>query len=389
MKPRKIVEGISWIGVQDWDRRMFDALIPLPDGTSYNAYLITGSKKTALVDTVDPPMARVLLEALDSLDYVIANHAEQDHAGAIPDVLAKFPQAKLVCTPKCKPMLMAELHVPEDRFQTVEDGETLSLGDKTLEFIHLPWVHWPETMGTYVREDQVLCSCDFFGSHLATSDLFATDEPRVYEAAKRYFAEIMMPFANVIKKNLAKLENYPISFILPSHGPVHNRPEFILDAYRHWIFDDPKDLVVIPYVSMHGSTRRMVEHFVDALIERGVTVQQFNLADSDIGELAEALVDAATIVIGTPALLAAAHPLAVHATYVANALRPKARFASIIASFGWGSKLVEQLAGMLTNLKAEILPPVVIKGAPRSEDFTALEELAETIATKHRELGLK
>jgi len=208
MEARRITEGVYQLGAIDWDRRLFDSLIPLPDGTSYNAYLIEGSEKTALLDTVDPAMADVLfsqLEGVPSIDYIVAHHAEQDHAGAIPDVLVKYPNAMVVTTPKGKGilmslLLMSLLHVAEGRFITVDDGETLPLGGKTLEFIHAPWVHWPETMLTYLREDKILFTCDFFGSHLATTDLYATDEARVYEAAKRYYAEIMMPFRQMIAK---------------------------------------------------------------------------------------------------------------------------------------------------------------------------------------------
>jgi len=391
MKPRKIKEGIYWVGAVDWDRRLFDDLIPLPDGTSYNAYLIQGSEKTALIDTVDPTTSHVLLDRLDQLnveriDYVIANHAEKDHSGTLPQVLERYPAAQVVCTPKCKGMLVDMLLAPEDRILAVDDGATLSLGDRTLEFIHAPWVHWPETMLTYLREDKILFPCDFFGSHLATTDLYVTDEGRVYEAAKRYYAEIMMPFRKIIQKNLKKVQGYDISLIAPSHGPMYDRPEFILEAYHDWVFGEPKNIVVLPYISMHGSTRVMVNYLVDALVEKGVTVEQFNLAVTDIGKLAMALVDAATIVIGSPTVLTGAHPNVVYAAYLANALRPKTKFVSIIGSYGWGGKMVQQLAGMISNLKVEVLDPVVIQGHPRDEDFAALDKLAATIAEKHKAL---
>ena len=388
MKPRKIKDGIYWVGAVDWDRRLFDDLIPLPDGTSYNAYLIQGSEKTALIDTVDPDLSHVLLSRLEQLgvehiDYVIANHAEQDHSGTLPQILERYPEAQVVCTPKCKGMLVDMLLTPEDRVLAIDDGATLALGDRTLEFIHAPWVHWPETMLTYLQEDKILFPCDLFGSHLATSDLYVTDEGRVYEAAKRYYAEIMMPFRKIIEKHLNKLQGYEISLIAPSHGPMYDRPEFILEAYRDWVLGAPKNIVVLPYISMHGSTRVMVDYLVDALIEKGVAVERFNLAVTDIGKLAMSLVDAATIVIGSPTVLAGAHPNVVYATYLANALRPKTKFVSIIGSYGWGGKMVKQLAGMIPNLKVEILDPVVIKGSPKDVDFAALDKLATTIAEKH------
>jgi flavorubredoxin len=394
MKPREIKKEIYCVGAVDWDRRLFDSLIPLPDGTSYNAYLIKGSNKTALIDTVDPPMKDVLLNNLDQLgikriDYVIFNHAEPDHSGSISEVLARYPEAKAVCTPKCKGMLIDRFSVAENRFQIVEDKETISLGGRTLEFIHAPWVHWPETMLTYLQEEKILFPCDFFGSHIATTDMYVRDAGQEYEAAKRYWAEIMMPFRLQIQKNLEKIKDYKIDIIAPSHGPMHDKPEFIIEAYRSWAYDEPGNIVVLPYISMHGSTRRMVARLVETLTRKGVTVKQFDLAVADIGKLAMALVDAATIVIGTPTVLTGPHPNVAHAAFLANAIKPKAKFASIIGSYGWGGRAVEQIAAMIPNLKVEILTPVIIKGYPKETDFQALDNLADAIAAKHKEAGLK
>jgi flavorubredoxin len=390
MKARQIRTNVQWIGAIDWDRRLFDALIPLPDGTSYNSYLVQDSQKVALIDTVDASMTHVLMTYLQNvpvIDYVIANHAEQDHSGSIPQVLEKYPHAKVVATPKGRDLLAALLLISEDRFITVSDGETLSLGDKTLEFVHAPWVHWPETMLTYLREDRILFPCDLFGSHLATTDLYVADEGQVYEAAKRYFAEIMMPFRTSIEKHLEKLSTYKIDVIAPSHGPLHDKPSFIMEAYRSWVSGPPRNIVVLPYISMHGSTQKMVEYLVGALIDRGVTVKQFNLAASDIGKMAMTLVDAATMVVGTPTVLVGPHPNVAYAAFLANALRPKLQFISIIGSYGWGGKAVEQLTAMIPNLKAEVLAPVLSKGFPGEEDFRALDNLASTIAEKHKERG--
>ena len=389
IKPRKINDRVTWFGTVDWDRRLFDSLIPLPDGTSYNAYLVKGSKKVALIDTTDPPFSHELIKQLEDvpkLDYVISHHAEQDHSGSLPHVLAKYPDAKLICSTKAKPMLMDLLRIPEARFQTVEDGQELSLGDRTLKFIYTPWVHWPETMVTWLKEDKILFSCDFFGSHIASSDLYVSDEGRVYEAAKRYFAEIMMPFRQIIQKNLEKLEPYEIKMICPSHGAIHKKPEFIVNAYKDWVSDKPKNLAVIPFVSMHESTREMVSYLVSALVERGVEVQQFDIPSSDIGKIAMSLVDAATVVVGTPTVLAGPHPAAAYATFLANALRPKTKYLAIIGSYGWGGKTVETLAGMIPNLKVEVLGTVLAKGLASEADFKALDELADKIAEKHKGL---
>ncbi|MCK9306811.1 MAG: MBL fold hydrolase [Methanomicrobiales archaeon HGW-Methanomicrobiales-6] len=393
MAAREIVPGVFAVGAIDWDRRLFDELIPLPDGTTYNSYLVQGSEKTALIDTVDPMKTAELVGNLDSLgvdaiDYIISSHAEQDHSGSIPAMLERFGDAKVVTNQKCRDFLVDLLHVPQDRFIVIGDGDTLSLGDRTLEFIIAPWVHWPETMLTYLQEDRILFPCDLFGSHYATSSLYVPDEGVVYESAKRYYAEIMMPFRSSIKGHLDKLAAYDIAMIAPSHGPIYDHPAFIIDAYRDWTGDAVTNMVVLPYVSMHGSTQAMVDHLVNALMERGVGVQPFNLPKTDTGDLAKALVDAATVVIGAPTVIFGPHPQAVYAAYLANLLRPKTRYATVIGSYGWGGKTVDTIVEMLGRLKVEFLEPVYVKGHPKEEDFAALDRLADEIAKKHEEAGI-
>ena len=388
MKMRVIKKDIHWIGAVDWDRRLFDSLIPLPDGTSYNAYVVKGSEKTVLLDTVDPSMSGILmsqLEGIDSIDYLVSHHAEQDHSGTIPCVLEKYKSAKVITTPKGKGMLMDLLCIPDRKFITVDDGEILSLGNKTLQFLYAPWVHWPETMVTYLREDNILFSCDLFGSHLATTDLYVTDEARVYESAKRYYAEIMMPFRMVIRKNMEKIMKHKIDLIAPSHGPIYSNPAFIVDAYRDWISDYSRNVVVLPYISMHQSTKKMVEYLVSKLTEKGITVYQFDLTVTDIGKLAKSLVDAATMVIGTPTVHVGPHPKVFCAAHLANILRPKLKFASIIASYGWGSRAIEQTLALISNLKVEVFEPVLSRGLPKEAEFKALDGLATTISEKHKE----
>ncbi len=390
--PQEIKEDIFFIGIRDWDRRLFDELIPLPDGTSYNAYLVKGSEKIALIDTVDPTKKEALINQLKTLnlselDFVISQHAEQDHSGVLPEVLNLYPKAKLVTNKKCQSLLMDLLLIPKDRFLIIEDGQRLSLGNKTLRFIFTPWVHWPETLCTYLEENRILFSCDFFGSHYATSKLFA-NEKEVYFPAKRYYAEIMMPFRKNIKRNLEKIEGFEIEMIAPSHGPIYSHPQFILDAYKQWVSDEVKNEVIIPYVSMHGSTEKMVNFFIDCLIQRGIGVKPFMLSKTDIGELAMAMVDAATIVLAAPMVLAGPHPLAIYTAYLANALRPKAKFASFIGSYAWGGKLLETIKGILSNFKGEFLEPILARGYPKKADFENLERLADEVLSKHKEIGI-
>ncbi len=285
-------------------------------------------------------------------------------------------------------MLLDLLELSEERVVTVEDGEELSLGDKTLRFHYMPYVHWPETMVTWLPQDRILFTCDFFGSHLATSDLYA-DEAAVYEPAKRYYAEIMMPFRRAIARHLETVREIDPAVIAPSHGPIYKRPAFIIDAYEDWVSAPPKNMAVLPYITMHGSTGLMVDHLVTALVERNVSVDQFNLVATDIGKLAVALVDAATLVVATPTVLGGPHPTVLGAVHLAAALNPKLRFAAVIGSYGWGGKSVEQIAAVISRSDIEMLDPVLCKGLPRQADFAALDSLADAIATRHRSLDLR
>jgi flavorubredoxin len=388
MSVRTVVPGVLSVGAIDWDRRLFDDLIPLPQGTSYNAFLVRGSEKVALIDAVDPEMEMALMTNLfraeaDRIDYIVVNHAEQDHSGLVPLLLEMYAGATVVTNKVCRDLLIEFHGIPEDRIRVVGDRETLSLGDRTLEFLITPWVHWPDTMLTWLREERVLFSCDFLGAHLATSDLFVRDRVEWHHAAKRYYAEIMMPFRNSIKGHLEKVRGLGPAIIAPSHGPLFDEPELVLAAYDDWVSDEVRNEAVIVYASMHGSTERMVDHLVDALIDRGVRVRRFHATSTDLGDLAMALVDAATIVIAAPTVLFGPHPAVIEPAYLANALRPKARFATVMTSYGWGGRTVEILKGMLGQLKLEFLEPVVTKGFPSTEAQEAIGTLADTIRDRH------
>jgi flavorubredoxin len=391
MEPREIMPDVHYVGAPDFDRRLFDALIPLPDGTSYNSYLVRGREKTALIDAVEPHMLHVLqsyLEGVPRIDYVVSNHTEQDHSGGLPWVLERYPMAQLLSSEPAKTMLVDHLGLDPAQIRTVADGERLALGGKTLRFIYTPWVHWPETMSTYLEEDRVLFSCDWFGAHVAQTDLFADGSDCILAEAKRYYAEIMMPFRKIVQKNLEKIKDLDIRMIAPSHGPIHRDPGTIIQAYRDWTDDRPHNAVVIPWVTMHGSTALMVDRLITALVRRGVRVLPFNMASADIGQLAMALVDAATLVVAAPTVHVGPHPMVFNAVVLANALRPKVRFAAVIGSYGWASKMTDTVKSAMPNLKIELLPSVIAKGMPKPADLEAIDRLAETIAVKHGELGL-
>jgi len=393
MKFQEIKNNIFYCGLNDCDRRIFDELIPLEHGTSYNSYLVKGSEKTALIDTMYPPKCKEYLKRLvenkiGKIDYIIANHGEQDHTGSIPALLEKYPNAVVVTNPKCAENIKSMLHVSEDKIKVIADGEELSLGDKTLKFIFAPGVHWPDTMFTYLKEDNVLCTCDFLGAHYTFNDVFAVECEALMKSAKRYYAEIMMPFRMMSERYTKMVKEMNVDMILPSHGPVYTNPNYILDLYTEWTSPNPKNLVAIPYVSMYESTKEMVDYLAEKLEAKGINTFKFDIVDDDLGDLAMGLVDAATIVLGTSMVLAGPHPTAVNVAYLASVLRPKAKFGTIIGSYGWGGKLFDILVTLLAPLKLDLIEPLMIKGKPKAEDLAKLDEIAESIYQKHKSLNL-
>ena len=390
MQHQEVRPGVFWVGALDEESEFFDQLMPLPEGTSYNSYLVRGSERTALIDSVEPRFKDQLWQHLDDLgvdrvDYIVSNHAEQDHAGAFPALLERFPDAVIVTNEKCKHTLQRELHLPDGRFKVVGDKEELSLGDRTLRFVFAPWVHWPETMFTYVVESGVLCTCDLFGAHLAFKEFWAT--PDVEPAAKRYYAEIMMPFAPVVRRHVAKVRGLQPEVIAPSHGPVYGDPSFILDLHDAWTSGEKRRHVVVAYVSMHGSTRRMAEHLVWKLKEQGVDASLYDIMSSDVGDIAMDLLDAATFVLASPAYLGGLHPAAANLVFLLNGFKPGVRFAGFVSSRGW-----EKEAGFdgfkqgLHKVKPEFLEPVFYEGHPDDEGLRLIDGLVERVKEKHASL---
>lgn len=393
MKFQEIKNNVFYCGLNDEDRVIFDELIPLEHGTSYNSYLVVGSEKTAIIDTMYPPKSDEYLKNLDEngitkVDYLIANHGEQDHSGTLPKLIEKYPDAKVVTNPTCKTNLMEMLFIPEDRIMTIKNEEELSLGDKTLKFIFAPNVHWPDTMFTLIKEDNLLCTCDFLGAHYTFDDVFAVPSEELEKSAKRYYAEIMMPFRVMCKKYTKMIKDMNVDMILPSHGPVHKNPDYILDLYTDWTSDLGKNLVLLPYVSMYGSTEDMIDYLKSELAKHGIESIRHDIITDDLGDLAMALVDGTTIVLGTSMVVAGPHPASVNIAYIASILKPKAKFASFVGSYGWGGNLFGVLGDILAKLRLDVIEPVMVKGKPTTDDFKKLDDMVQSIVEKHKSLGL-
>ncbi len=383
----KISDGVYWVGVKDWNRRIFDALIPLPQGTTYNAYLAIGEEKTALIDTVNPGFEEEFEEKINvisnlgEIDYVVMNHAEPDHAGSIPYIFKKNRKAILLTTEKGSKMAKIYYNVPSERIRVVRDREKIELGGKTLCFIETPFLHWPETMFTYLMEDKILFPCDFFGAHTALGT-YDDDVEEIISLAKRYFGEIMMPFRNMGKRALDKIKDFEIRIIAPSHGPIYRNPERILNAYAKWTAGETREKVIAVYVSMWKSTERMVRTIVDTLISEGLEVSLYDLVTADIGDIAENLVDSTAIVIGTPTVLGGMHPLALFGTYLVKVLRPPLKYGVILSSYGWGAGAVRQVSEILASTKIEVVGVVEINGPPTEKDNEEIIKIGKQLAKK-------
>src|SRR3990170_6942332 len=388
----EIGSGVFWVGVEDWARRYFDSLIPLPRGTSFNSYLVVGKEKVALVDTVHKTFSDHLLENIgnivnpEKIDYLVMNHAEPDHGSSIPRILSVAKNAKLVVTKVGVDMANVFYEPPAERIMVVKDGDTIDLGGKTLRFIEAPWLHWPETMFTYCVEDRILFSCDFFGAHFAKSRLYDDEFGEgLLPEAKRYYAEIMMPFSVAIHRALDKLKSLDVKVIGPSHGPIYRNPNRILDAYENWARGPLLPKAVVIYVSMWGSTETLEQTVVKAISEEGVEVVPHNLLLTDISHVISDLVDASAIVIGAPTVLNQPHPLAIMAVEFIRALRPRAKIVAVFGSFGWGRASARVIAERLGQSGFEIIETLEVRGPPKKEDLEKAVTLGKHVAMRVKE----
>ncbi|HTY46515.1 MAG TPA: FprA family A-type flavoprotein [Methanomassiliicoccales archaeon] len=390
MEVRELAKGIYWVGIRDWNRRLFDGLIPLPYGTTYNAYLVQGKDATALIDSTNPGFEGELRSNIEEIlpikdiDYLVMNHAEPDHANAIPFLLENAPEAKLVLTQQGAKIAGALYHPQADRVMTVKEGDVLDLGGKRLRFIEAPFLHWPETMFTYAEEDKMLFPCDFTGAHTAAGD-FAREIPDYEWIAKKYFGEIMMPFAKNGRNAIEKIDKLEIEMICPSHGPMHDDPKWILGLYRNWTAGRTVRKVVVAYISMWGSTEALVKSATSAMLSEGIDVRVYNLAESDVASLAGDLVDADGIVLGAPTVLGQLHPLGLYAAAVVKAFKPPARFGVLLSSYGWGGGAAKQATEILGQTKIQLIGALDINGRPSDADLQKAAELGKLMAGNVKE----
>ncbi len=375
----EIKPNIIMLSSKDAERKTFDSIFPLKKGTTYNAYLIIGSEKTALIDTVDPSKKDELILRLKEMkvkvDYIISNHSEQDHSGSIPYILEMFPTAEVVASKIGKGFLTDLLGVDENKIIEVGDNDKISLGDKTLKFIMFPSAHWPETMMTYLEEDKILFTCDVFGSHYSFENPYFTEEVLEYE--KEYYAEIMMPFRKTINFNLKKLDNLDINLICPSHGPIHKEPQRVINLYKKWTSDETDKEVTIVYASMHGSTKKTVDYIVEKLAEEKIKTNVVDVSNFNISNLFTNLVSPHTLIIATPTVLGGPHPAITLVAMMLKAYRPKVKQVRLVTLYEWGSNAEKFLKDTLKDFN--LAGSWKISGKPDEEKLKILDILVKEI----------
>jgi flavorubredoxin len=382
----RLADGVLWIGALDPERRWFDFL-PLEHGTTYNSYLVRGSTRTALVDTVHPSFAAPFLERLARLcpagpDFVVVNHTEPDHAGALAGVLQAYPQAQVVCSRAGAKFLENLLHAGL-RPRVVDETARLDLGGRHLRFFITPLLHWPDTMMAYLEEDAILFTCDAFANHFSPSSLWESELPSLEESSRFYYRAIMRPYRDHVQKALARLEGLPLRVIAPSHGPILDRdPAQHLAWYRTWSTPaDTAGKAAVVYASAYGNTARLAEAAAAALTAAGIQVRLWDAAREDPSGAADLVDGVQGLLVGSPTIMGdVAHPIWEFLSQLARVPR-RGKLAGVFGSYGWSGEaagiLEERLRGLGFRL---VVPALRVPLAPASQDLEHIGELAGNFA---------
>ncbi len=380
---------LFYVGVKDYNRRMFDALVPLPKGTSYNSYLIK-AEKPVVIDTVNPGFEEEWIKNISEIvspqdvEYLVMNHAEPDHAGGIPYFMNLNNRVKLITSPKGKELAQRFYRVPEGRIIVIKDGQEISLGNRKIKFILAPMLHWPETMFTYLEDGGVLFSCDFLGFHTAEG-FYDSDIQNLEFEARRYYGEIMMPYSEFGKKALENIKDLKIDLICPSHGPVHKNPEKILGYYKKWTSGETEEKVVIIYTSMWKDIEGMIDRVSQRLLESGIKFSRYNLENVDPGDICADIVDSRTLIFAAPTILAGVHPLGMYGAFLIKVLRPPLKYVLLLSSYGWAESAIKDIKNVLSSLKrVEIIGELAVKGPAYEQDLNVLDDLLNKLVEKTR-----
>ncbi|MCS4542009.1 MAG: FprA family A-type flavoprotein [Euryarchaeota archaeon] len=390
MNEIKLAEGVYWVGAIDWNIR-FCGSYSTPRGTTYNAYLII-DEKVALVDVVKHGFSDEMLTRIKDIidpkkiDYVISNHAEMDHSGSLPDVMKEATKARVIATEKGKEGLLKHHKISCD-FITVKTGDELNLGKKNLLFISAPMLHWPDSMFTYIKEDRILLPNDAFGQHIATPQRFEDEVgDMVMNAAARYYATIVMPYAPLVLKKIQEIKDMGImiEMIAPAHGTIWRKsPERIIQAYADWAEGKAKDKVLIIYDTMWESTDKMAKEILNGISSEGVEVRLFHLRKSDWSDIIEEVLDAKAILVGSPTLNNGMFPTVAGFLSFLKGLRPKGKIGAAFGSYGWGGGAVRAINEELKKAGFDVIEPgLEIKYVPNDNEIRECFELGKKVARK-------
>ncbi|WP_088227625.1 FprA family A-type flavoprotein [Desulfosporosinus sp. FKB] len=383
MKPVQIAENVYWVGGIDWDIRNFHGYL-IPRGTTYNAYLIIDEKVT-LIDTVkhylyDEMLARIS-EVVDpsKIDYIVSNHVEMDHSGGLPRLMKAAPQAQIYTSLNGEKGLKAH-YKGNWNYNVMKSGTTLSLGKRSLTFIHTPMVHWPDNMVCYLPEDKLLFSNDAFGQHIATSERFDDQLPAdiVMEEAAKYYANIVLPYGNQVQKALELVSALEINTIAPSHGVIwRSKIKDILSEYRKWSTDQTDNKAVIVYDTMWNSTEMIAYAIQDAMEKKGINTKMRNLRTNHISDIMTDVLTAKYICVGSPTLNNNMLPtVAAFLTYL-KGLAPKKRVGLAFGSYGWGGQSVGMVEEVLKSMNFDLLEQIRIQYIPDPDQLTEITKKIE------------
>jgi anaerobic nitric oxide reductase flavorubredoxin len=393
LPPVKVLENIFWVGAVDWNIRHFHGFTySTHRGTTYNAYLII-DKKVALVDTVQHPFAEEMIERIkeiidpSKIDYIIANHVESDHSGAIAEILKHAPNATVVGTTNCQKGL--EKHYFGNwKFQTVKTGDTLSLGDRTLSFLEAPMLHWPDSMFTYIEKDALLMPNDAFGQHLATSKRFDDEVEQnilMWEAAK-YYANILWPFSTLVTRKIEEVQKLglKIDMIAPSHGIIWRKdPMKIVKAYLRWASGEAKKKVLIVYDTMWKSTEKMAKAMLEGISSEGVEVVLYRLPFSDEGDIIGELLETKGLLVGSATINNGVLPTVAPFLREMEGLRPRNKLAAAFGSYGWGGGATATIEKALKGASMELAAPAItVKWVPDKAELQKCYEYGREFAKK-------
>jgi len=388
---QKIGRDLYWVGVKHPDLKIFDELFPTHNGTTYNSYIVRGEQKTALIETVKAPFTEEFLAkieetvGLSQIDLVVINHTEPDHSGALAALLEKRPDLPVYCSRPAQNFLSQLLNTPFNA-QVVSDGDEIDLGGRTLRFFMAPYLHWPDTMFTYLVEDAVLFPCDAFGAHYCASKLF-DDEILDFSADFYFYYDcIMRPFKDKVRDAVAKVEGLEITMICPSHGPIRRAdPRAVINTYRRLSAAPPeqsKPRALMLTMSAHGNTHQMAAEVRDELHSLDFNVVELRLCDLRDSDLRDELELADLVLVGTSTINRDAPPQAWHALSLFSLVTPKAKIAGVFGSFGWSGEAVKLVEERLKGLRFKLpIPGLTLRFAPTKENLGECREFARQLAS--------